>query len=175
LARVGVVLAIVLFAAAGFWVHGMGGYVLTASPGAGVPQTPLQQSVTLADGAWLANFHAYPLLWLLPAVGFAGMLLGLLAVGARRSHLAWWLGALGWLGVIGTAGVALFPFLLPSSSDPAQSLTVWNATSSQHTLLWMTGFAAVFVPLVIWYTSWAFYVMRGKLDVADVVADEHAY
>jgi cytochrome d ubiquinol oxidase subunit II len=103
------------------------------------------------------------------------MLLGLLAASARRSHLAWWLGALGWLGVIGTAGVALFPFLLPSSSVPAQSLTVWNASSSQHTLLWMSGFAAVFVPLVLWYTSWAFYVMRGKLDVADVVADEHAY
>ena len=175
LARIGAALAIVLFAIGGFWVHGMGGYVLIAGPGAGVPQTPLQQSVALADGAWLANFAAYPALWLLPAVGFAGMLLGLLAASARRSHLAWWLGALGWLGVIGTAGVALFPFLLPSSSVPAQSLTVWNASSSQHTLLWMTGFTAVFVPLILWYTSWAFYVMRGKLDVADVVADEHAY
>lgn len=174
-ARVGAVVAIVLFAAGGFWVHGMSGYVLDAGPGAGVPQTPLQQAVTQVDGAWLANFDAHPVLWLLPAVGFAGMLLGLLAVGARRSHLAWWLGALGWLGVIGTAGVALFPFLLPSSSDPAQSLTLWNATSSQRTLLWMSGFAAVFVPLILWYTSWAFYVMRGKLDVADVVADEHAY
>lgn len=174
-ARVGAALAIVLFAVGGFWVHGMGGYVLTAGPGAGVPQTPLQQGVSLADGAWLANFQAHPALWLLPAAGFAGMLLGLLAIHARRSHLAWWLGALGWLGVIGTAGVALFPFLLPSSSDPAQSLTLWNATSSQRTLLWMSGFAAVFVPLILWYTSWAFYVMRGKLEVADVVADEHAY
>jgi cytochrome d ubiquinol oxidase subunit II len=39
----------------------------------------------------------------------------------------------------------------------------------------MAGFAAVFVPLVLWYTSWAFYVMRGKVSADDVVADEHAY
>jgi cytochrome bd ubiquinol oxidase subunit II len=175
LARVGAVLAIALFAIGGFWVRGMSGYVLAASPGAGVPQTPLQQSVTMADGAWLANFQAHPVLWLVPVLGFAGMLLGLFAVQARRSHLAWWLGALAWLGVLGTAGVALFPFLLPSSSVPGQSLTVWNASSSRLTLTWMLGFAAVFVPLVLWYTSWAFYVMRGKVRAADVVADEHAY
>jgi cytochrome d ubiquinol oxidase subunit II len=140
-----------------------------------VPQTPLQQTVTQAAGAWFANFHAHPALWLVPAIGFAGLLLGLLAASARRSHLAWWLGALAWLGVIGTAGVALFPFLLPSSSVPAQSLTVWNASSSKLTLTWMVGFAVVFVPLILWYTSWAFYVMRGKVKAADVVADEHAY
>jgi cytochrome d ubiquinol oxidase subunit II len=175
LARLGALLAIVLFAVGGFWVHGMDGYVRVAGPGAGVAQTPLQQQVTLAAGAWLGNFRAQPLLWLLPALGFAGMLLGLAAASARCSHLAWWLGAVAWLGVIGTAGVALFPFLLPSSSVPAQSLTVWNASSSQHTLLWMAGFAAVFVPLILWYTSWAFYVMRGKVSAEDVAADEHAY
>ena len=103
------------------------------------------------------------------------MLLGFLAASARRSHLAWWLGALAWVGVIGTAGAALFPFLLPSSSKPAQSLTVWNSSSSQLTLAWMVGFAVVFVPLVVWYTSWAFYVMRGKVSPAHVAADEHAY
>jgi len=175
LARSAAIAAIVLFAVGGFWVHGMTGYVMGSNPGAGVPQTPLQQTVTQAAGAWFANFHAHPALWLVPAIGFAGLLLGLLAASARRSHLAWWLGALAWLGVIGTAGVALFPFLLPSSSVPAQSLTVWNASSSKLTLTWMVGFAVVFVPLILWYTSWAFYVMRGKVKAADVVADEHAY
>jgi len=175
LSRVAAIAAVVLFAVGGFWVHGMPGYVLSSGPGAGVAQTPLQQSVSLAGGAWLANFQAHPLLWLVPLLGFAGMLLGMLAATARRSHLAWWLGALAWTGVIGTAGVALFPFLLPSSSVPAQSLTVWNASSSKLTLIWMAGFAAVFVPLIVWYTSWAFYVMRGKVKADAVVADEHAY
>ena len=175
LARLSAIAAIVLFAIGGVWVHGMSGYSIAHGPGAGVPQTPLQQSVVRTDGAWFANFNAHPLLWAVPLLGFAGMLLGLLAAGARRSHLAWWLGALAWLGVIGTAGTALFPFLLPSSSTPDQSLTIWNASSSRLTLAWMLGFALVFVPLVLWYTSWAFYVMRGKVKAEHIVNDEHAY
>ncbi|HEX8776834.1 MAG TPA: cytochrome d ubiquinol oxidase subunit II, partial [Rhodanobacter sp.] len=66
LARIAAVAAIVLFALGGFWVHGMVGYVHSGGPGAGVPQTPLQQSVTRSDGAWFANFSAHPLLWVVP-------------------------------------------------------------------------------------------------------------
>ncbi len=77
--------------------------------------------------------------------------------------------------MIGTAGVALFPFLLPSSSMPAQSLTVWNSSSSQLTLTWMVFFAVIFVPLILWYTSWAFYVMRGKVRPEQVASDQHSY
>lgn len=175
LTRLSAILAIVLFAAGGFWVHGMSGFAITHGPGAGVPQTPLQQAVMRTDGAWFVNFNAHPLLWVVPLLGFAGMLLGMFAAHARRSHLAWWLGAVAWLGVIGTAGTALFPFLLPSSSTPDQSLTIWNSSSSELTLTWMVGFAAVFVPLILWYTSWAFYVMRGKVKADHIANDEHAY
>lgn len=175
LTRWAAILAIVLFAAGGFWVHGMSGYAIEHGPGAGVPQTPLQQGVSRLDDAWLANFNAHPLLWVLPLLGFAGMLLGMLAAHAHRSHVAWWLGALAWLGVLGTAGAALFPFLLPSSSTPDQSLTIWNSSSSELTLTWMLGFALVFVPLIVWYTSWAFYVMRGKVKADHIAHDEHAY
>jgi cytochrome d ubiquinol oxidase subunit II len=129
----------------------------------------------MVPGAWQANFAARPILWLVPLLGFAGMLGALLAARARRSHLGWWLGALAWIGVIGTAGVSLFPFMLPSSSDPSVSLTVWNSSSSELTLLWMLGFALVFVPLILWYTSWAFWVMRGKVSAEKIAEDEHAY
>ncbi|EQD32846.1 cytochrome d ubiquinol oxidase, subunit II, partial [mine drainage metagenome] len=129
--------AIALFAVGGLWVHAMPGYRLIGGPGPGVPQTPLQQSVVTVPGAWLTNFGAYPLLWLAPLVGFGGMIGAWLAARADRSHLGWWLGALAWSGVIATAGAALFPFMLPSSTDPSMSLTVWNASSSKDTLLWM--------------------------------------
>ncbi len=171
----GAAAAIVLFAVGGVWVHALPGYDLVGGPGAGVPQTPLQQTVSVTPGAWLAHFGAHPLLWLLPLLGFAGMAGALLAGRAGRSHLGWWLGALAWVGVIGTAGTALFPFLLPSSSDPAVSLTLWNASSSRLTLLWMLAMALVFVPLIVWYTSWAFWVMRGKVRPEAVAHDEHAY
>jgi len=58
---------------------------------------------------------------------------------------------------------------------PSHSLTVWNASSSRHTLTWMLGFTLVFMPLIVWYTSWAFWVMRGKVTVQRVEADDHAY
>jgi cytochrome d ubiquinol oxidase subunit II len=175
LARLGAALGVVLFAIGGGWVHQMAGFVLDTTPGAGVPQTPLQQQVSLHAGAWLGNFHAQPILWLVPVLGFVGMAASFVAASARRSHLAWWLGALAWAGVIGTVGAALFPFMLPSISEPAQSLTIWNSSSSRTTLAWMLGFTAVFIPLIVWYTSWAFYVMRGKVSAAHIAADEHAY
>ncbi len=175
LVTVAAIAAVVLFAAGGFWVHGLDGYRLVSGSGAGVPQTPLDEHVAITAGAWLANFSAHPALWLLPVLGFLGMLGALAAGQGGRSHLGWWLGALAWLGVIGTAGAALFPFLLPSSSNPSMSLTLWNASSSQLTLAWMLGFTLVFIPLVIWYTSWAFWVMRGKVQATQIEHDEHAY
>ncbi|HWG09894.1 MAG TPA: cytochrome d ubiquinol oxidase subunit II [Rhodanobacteraceae bacterium] len=175
LVRIAATAGIVLFAVGGFWVRSLTGFHLVGGPGAGVPQTPLQQIVTIGDGAWFANYSAQPLLWLVPAIGFLGMFGALLSAQMGRSHQGWWLGALAWLGVIGTAGVALFPFLLPSSSHPSMSLTVWNASSSKLTLAWMLGFALVFVPLVLWYTSWAFWVMRGKVRPEQIEHDEHAY
>ncbi|MCP1375481.1 cytochrome d ubiquinol oxidase subunit II [Dyella lutea] len=167
--------AIVLFTLGGIWVSFLPGFVLEHAPAPGMPQNPLQQQASIVTGGLLANYRSQPLLWAVPALGYAGMLLGLLAVRGKRSTLAWWLGAGAWIGVIGTVGAALFPFLMPSSSEPSQSLTLWNSVSSQTTLLWATGFAAVFVPLVVWYTSWAFWVMRGEVDAAAIQHDEHAY
>ena len=168
-------LALALFSIGGVWVASMHGYVLEHGPAAAAAQTPLQQTVSLRAGAWLDNYRAHAALWCVPGLGYLGMLLALLALRRARPTLAWWNGALAWIGVIGTAGVALFPFMMPSSSDPSQSLTLWNAVSSRTTLLWMTGFAAVFVPLIIWYTSWAFWVMRGVVDAQELEHDEHAY
>lgn len=172
---VGGLIAIVLFTIGGVWVSQMHGFRIEHGPLPGVAQTPLQQGVVLAAGAWFDNYRAYPVLWLVPALGYVGMVFGLLAIRGGRSSLAWWLGALAWIGVIGTAGVSLFPFLMPSSTDPSQSLTVWNAVSSRTTLMWMTGWTVVFMPAIIAYTSWAFYVMRGKVKAEQVEADPHAY
>ncbi|HUW98085.1 MAG TPA: cytochrome d ubiquinol oxidase subunit II [Acidiferrobacter sp.] len=174
-AKTGAVASIILFAIGGAWVYRIPGYEIASSPGAGVLQTPLQQDVVRAAGAWQANFTAHPLLWLVPALGFLGMIVAFFAARASRSYWGWWFGAVAWIGVIGTAGAALFPFMLPSSSDPSVSLTIWNASSTKLTLMWMLGFTVVFVPLILWYTSWAFWVMRGKVKAETIADDEHAY
>ncbi len=175
LALWGALAAVVLFTVGGIWVSAMQGYQLVSSPEPALAQTPMQQTVERAAGAWLGNFRSHPILWLVPLAAYVGVLLGMWAVRRGRSLIAWWLGALGWIGIIGTVGAAMFPFILPSSSEPSHSLTVWNASSSRHTLTWMLGFTVVFMPLVLWYTSWAFWVMRGKVSVERVESDEHAY
>jgi cytochrome bd ubiquinol oxidase subunit II len=168
-------IAVVLFTVGGVWISMMPGYHLVSSADPALAQTPLQQSVEIAPGTWLTNFHNHGVLWLIPAVGYLGILVGIWAARKGWSHFGWWMGALGWIGILGTVGAAMFPFILPSSSEPSQSLTVWNASSSQYTLGLMLGFTVVFMPLIIWYTSWAFWVMRGKVSTKHVESDEHAY
>jgi cytochrome d ubiquinol oxidase subunit II len=174
-AKVAVCAALFLFTIGGVWVAMMPGYHLVHGPAAAIAQTPLHQDVQMVKGAWWDNFRAVSLLWVIPALAYVGMGSGWFAVHAGRSTLAWWLGALAWIGVIGTVGASMFPFLMPSSTDPSQSLTIWNSVSSLRTLIWMTGFAVVFVPVIVGYTSWAFYVMRGKVSAEHVVADTHSY
>ena len=75
---------------------------------------------------------------------------------------------------IASAGFALFPFLLPSSLDPRSSLTVWDASSSRGTLSLMVFVTAVFLPIIIIYTSWVYRVMRGRITLAQIRA-AHGY
>jgi len=174
-ASIGMAIAFALFTIGGVWTNHLSGYQLVQAPVPGLAQTPLQQTVMLVSGGWLDNYRAVPALWLVPALAYFGMTLGFVALRARRSTLAWWFGALAWIGVIGTVGVSMFPFLMPSSSHPSQSLTLWNSVSSRHTLIWMAGWTAIFVPAILTYTSWAFYVMRGRVKAEHVEADPHAY
>jgi len=78
------------------------------------------------------------------------------------------------VGVIGTAGASMFPFIMPSSSVPNASLTVWDSVSSHLTLGIMFWATLIFMPLIVSYTSWAYRVMRGKVTEAYVRENDHA-
>ncbi|MBU6418835.1 MAG: cytochrome d ubiquinol oxidase subunit II [Proteobacteria bacterium] len=165
-----------LFIIGGFWVAHISGYAFTSPVYPGAPATPLNgPAVAQVTGAWLHNYAVYPILWALPALGVAGMLGAAVMNSARLPALAWWLGAIGWISAIFTTGASMFPFLMPSTTNPSQSLTVWNASGSQYNLGWMLFFALVFTPIIICYTSWCFYVMRGKVKAEHVAHDEHSY
>jgi cytochrome d ubiquinol oxidase subunit II len=60
----------------------------------------------------------------------------------------------------------MFPFVMPSSSDPRSSLTMWDSTSSHLTLALMFWAVVIFMPLVIFYTRWAYGVIAGKVTAA---------
>ena len=122
-------------------------------------------------GGWWENYTLHPLIWLAPLTAYLG---ALLAVAARRLPLlAWVASALVPLGVIATAGLSLFPFLLASSSNPDMSLTVWDASSSKLTLEIMLGCVIIFLPIILVYTGWAYRVMRGPVKAESITNDSH--
>ena len=170
--RYGGVAWTLLFAMAGLWLW-RSGYGLAITGGA-MPQAepnPLAKSAVLRGGAWLANYGRWPITMLAPAIGLGAPLVVAALAGFRRRLLVFAISALGIAGVIGTMGVSLFPFLLPSSSHPGSSLTVWDASSSQHTLEIMLIATLIFLPVVIAYTGWVYHVLRGPVTSAYVDAN----
>ncbi len=173
---VGAALLMVLaFAGAGLWLRygGIEGYAISSAIDPNGLPDPLAKTVVRSAGAWWANYGVEPLLWLLPLLGIGGALLAALLVVARRTLAAFSASALAIVGVIGTAGGAMFPFVMPSSTMPNASLTVWDSVSSPLTLGLMLGATLVFMPLIVFYTSWAYRVMRGKVTLAQISANEH--
>ncbi len=165
------------FAAAGVWVSSdMNGYVITSAVDPGGLPNPLAKTVAVQAGAWLGNFQKMSLLWLVPGAAFIGGVLALLMGWLNKPVLAFVGSAVAELGVIGTAGVAMFPFIMPSSSDPRSSLTVWDSVSSHLTLEVMFWAALIFTPIVIAYTGWAYSMMSGKVTTAFIEShDRSAY
>ena len=168
------VVMMVGFAIGGIFVANMQGYVISSPMDPGAVQNPLDKAVVVQAGAWLTNFRAYPLLIALPALGFAGGLLSIVFALGKRGVLAFISSAIAELGIIFTAGAAIFPFVLPSSTDPRSSLTVWDCVSSQRTLGIMFWVALIMTPIIIAYTSWAYRVMRGKLTVEFIKANDRS-
>jgi cytochrome d ubiquinol oxidase subunit II len=157
------------FVLAGIWVSRMNGYRISSPPVANQPSNPLVKAVALAPDCWLDNFSAQPLLWLLP---LAALALALAVVLMRnRPGIAFLASACVPALTIATAGAALFPFLLPSSSQPGASLTVWDASSSKLTLEIMLGAVVLFLPFVLAYTGFVYRVMRGPVTREQIEAD----
>jgi cytochrome bd ubiquinol oxidase subunit II len=168
-ARIAAAVFIVAFAAGGIFIAtGLEGYRIASMPAADAAFMPGAKTVVRAPGAGLANYHLYPWTIAAPIAGFAGAILALAAAALRRPGAAFLLSSIAVAGVILTAGFALFPFIMPSSSDPKSSLTVWDAVSSHRTLQIMFWVVVLFLPLIVFYTSWVYRVMRGKVTEAHV-------
>ena len=157
------VITFVLFAIGGLWVYfGITGYVATNIDPNGV-SNPLLKSVAVSEGAWFTNFNNYPVLYIVPLLALGGAALGALSQYVWKPVLAVLSSSASILGIVLTPLVAMFPFVLPSSSHPVSSLTIWDCTSSQLTLQVMFIVTLIFLPLVLIYTGWAYRVMSGKL------------
>jgi cytochrome d ubiquinol oxidase subunit II len=56
-----------------------------------------------------------------------------------------------------------FPNVMLSSTNPDWSLTIYNASSSQYTLTVMSIVALIFVPIVLAYQGWTYYMFRKRV------------
>ncbi len=167
-------LTAVLFVLAGIWVYvGVDGYVAVSGLDPAGPANPLAKTVELQQGAWFSNFSAYPVLWLVPAVAILGCFGGVVMARSLAGGKAIICSSLTLLGVILTPLVGMFPFIMPSSSSPNSSLTIWDCTSSQLTLEVMLLVTLIFLPLVVIYTGWAYKVMSGKLNEHYIEKNSH--
>jgi len=163
------------FAAAGMWMAwGIDGYRIVAIPPVNDIVLPTAKSVIKESGAWLANYTLYPWMLLAPALAFLGALCTVFLSRAGKPGTALFTSGAAVAGVILTAGFSMFPFVMPSSTDPNGGLTLWDAVSSRGTLQVMFWVVLVFLPIVIAYTSWVYRVMRGKITAQTIRDGGHS-
>lgn len=163
------------FLLAGIWVvNGIDGYTVTSVIDRAAQSNPMHKEVAHQAGAWMANYHAYPGLWIVPALGVMLPLLTIVFSRAGRSAWAFIFSSLTVACIILTAGITLFPFIMPSSTMPNASLTLWDATSSLRTLKVMTVVAIIFVPIVLLYTIWCYYKMFGRITKEHIEQNTHS-
>ena len=177
IASVAATVTALLFITGGLWVYvGIDGYVASIGLAPGGPATPLAKTVDVYSGGWFTNFLNYPALFALPLVGIVAEF-SVIAFARRHCGLASVCASgLGIISIVLTPLVAMFPFVLPSSSHPSSSLTIWDCCSSQLTLEIMLVAVIVFLPFVLSYTAWAYHVMSGKVtDEYIAQNDKHLY
>ncbi|ELY4774814.1 cytochrome d ubiquinol oxidase subunit II [Cronobacter turicensis] len=174
-AQISALVMMVCFVLAGVWVmYGIDGYVVTSAIDPRAASNPMNKEVVRQAGAWFANFDKMPALWAIPALGVVLPLLTVLASRLERGAWAFVFSSLTLACVILTAGIAMFPFIMPSSTMLNASLTIWDATSSQLTLTVMTYVAAVFVPIILLYTTWCYWKMFGRITKEHIESNTHS-
>jgi cytochrome d ubiquinol oxidase subunit II len=164
----------VAFAVAGLWqAYGIEGYRIVSSPDPGSAFSPVVKEVEVVAGAWMQNYAKYPWMVVAPVLAFVGGILALLLSNRNRAGLAFIFSGSALAGVILTAGFAMFPFIMPSSTIPNGGLTAFDATSSHRTLNLMFIAVVIFLPIVLAYTSWVYRVMRGKVTEEKIEKETH--
>ena len=87
-----------------------------------------------------------------------------LANRAGREGVAFAANAVAILAAVASLFTALYPRVLPSTTSPAFSLTTANAAAAANTLAIMTVVACIFLPLVLAYQAWTYWVFRRRVS-----------
>ncbi|WP_392561820.1 cytochrome d ubiquinol oxidase subunit II [Orbus sturtevantii] len=171
--QVSTLIMMVAFVLAGIWVvFGMHGYEITSVIDHNADSNPLLKTVS-TDTTWLTNFNSLPILWLVPILGAVLPILTTVFSGLNKNALVFLTSSLTIACVLFTFGIATFPFIMPSSIAPNVSLTIWDATSSHLTLAVMFWVVAIFLPIILLYTTWSYIKMFGRLNKSYIEKNDH--
>ena len=111
--------------------------------------------------------------WILAAVAAVALIAGWLANARGAEGAAFTFLAVTIAAAVFALFASLFPDVMPASNDPANSLTIANASSSTYTLTVMSWVALVFLPLVLAYQGWTYWVFRKRVTRASIEAAAH--
>lgn len=161
--RLGYLLSVLMLVAGAIMVTSIEGYTISSPILSDAGSNPLSKTV-IKTADWFANYDHYPLLWGLAGVCLILPLCVSLLAKINRPGWGFVVSSLSISSIILLAGSTLFPFVMPSSTSLASSLTLWDATSSQLTLEIMFWVAMVFVPIILCYTLWSYYKMWRRVE-----------
>ena len=168
------VAVMMLFVLAGIWVaNGIEGYRIAGAIDGNAFSNPFAKSVEKINGGWLENYSISPWMLTAPLAGLGGALLTTALSFTNKPGIGLVTSGIGVAGIILTAAFSMFPFIMPSSSIPGNSLTLWDAASSHRTLQTMFWATVIFLPIIIAYASWAYRVMRGTITVQSIRDNTH--
>ena len=119
---------------------------------------------------WTQLDHGKSITWITTLLTAGLLIAALFANTQGREGWSFGYHAAGILMAVATLFLGLFPNVMPSSTDPAFSLTVTNASSTAYTLTIMTWVAVVFTPIVLAYQTWTYWVFRKRLGVGQIPA-----
>lgn len=111
----------------------------------------------------LGNYMKNPLLFLILLAAVLGLVMMRVYLGAGRLWFAWASSAIFILSTTLFGVVGMYPALLPSSLNPAWSMTIYNSSSSPLTLKIMLTVTLIFVPIVLIYQGWVYKKFSFKL------------
>ncbi len=121
--------------------------------------------VTLVATILSTDLLARPTMPIVTAIlGGAALVAALWFLRRQREGWAFGMTALAIVTTVATIFLTLFPRVLISSTDPKFNLTIYNASSSPYTLTIMTIVAIIFVPIVLAYQGWTYYVFRQRIS-----------
>lgn len=169
-------ITLILFAFSGWWlVNKVSGFSLIEQP-AQPTLHPLDNVVSQQLGAWTAHYSVAPWKYYPVVIALVALVVSMVFNRMGRMRTAFWASVFTLGGIVATAGATMFPFIMPSSTNMNESLTVWNAVSSQYALNIMFYVGGALLVIILIYKIFAFRMgwhNKETLDEDDLSDDKH--